>query len=183
MLENKTTEILNNGGVIAYPTEAVFGLGCDPDNPEAIKKLLAVKQRSVDKGLILIADDFEKLRPYVDLSDVAEESLQWMFSHWPGPFTFVIPKSNKTSHWVAGNHNSIAVRVTAHHIAADVVKSFGKPIVSTSANLAGAPSITCSEQLKNEIEPKVDAILEGTLGEQSNPSIIIELTSRKVLRG
>lgn len=183
MIDPKVIDIIAQGGVIAYPTEAVFGLGCDPDNPQAIQRLLAIKQRPVEKGLILISNEFDKLRPYLDLSAISAEKRAWMFSHWPGPYTFVIPKSAKTSHWVAGSHNSIAVRVTAHPVAASLVQSFGKPLVSTSANLAGEPSIVDVLQLENEIGPKVDAIIPGQLGEQSNPSTIIDLVSGKILRG
>lgn len=183
MIEKQVISQLSQGGVIAYPTEAVFGLGCDPDNPEAIKRLLSVKQRPVEKGLILISDDFEKLVPYVDLSDIPAEKVEWMFSHWPGPFTFVIPKSSKTSEWVAGSHTTIAVRVTSHPIASALCHAFEKPIVSTSANLAGEPAITDLQQLQREIGPKVDSIVSGELGEQNNPSTIIDLVSGKTLRG
>lgn len=183
MLDLNIVKTLTQGGVIAYPTEAVYGLGCDPDNPEAIKQLLAIKQRPREKGLILISDDFDKLRPYLDLSTIPPEKMEWMFSHWPGPFTFVIPKSDKTSKWVAGDHASIAVRVTAHEGAAALVNAFGKPIVSTSANLAGEPAITDLDQLNAEIRPKVAMIVSGELGEQSNPSTIIDLVTEKVLRG
>ena len=87
---------LNNKEVIAYPTEAVFGVGCDPDSEEAVMNLLALKQRPVDKGLILIAASFEQLQPYIDDSMLSEEQRAAIFSRWPGPVTFVFPAKAST---------------------------------------------------------------------------------------
>lgn len=105
---------LKQGEVIAYPTEGVFGVGCDPDNPEAIQKLLELKQRPVEKGLILIAASYDQLLPYIDESQLTEEQLQTVHATWPGPYTWIMPASDKVSNWVSGQFDSIAVRVTDH---------------------------------------------------------------------
>lgn len=82
-------EVLKQEKVIAYPTEAVFGVGCDPDSETAVTRLLALKQRPVDKGLILIAANFDQLKPYIDDSTLTDAQRQAVFSRWPGPVTFV----------------------------------------------------------------------------------------------
>ncbi len=123
------------GGLIAYPTEAVFGLGCDPDNTAAIKAILELKKRPVDKGLILIAADFKQLLPYIETSNVPD--LRKVLKTWPGPITWLIRAASSVPVWLRGDHESIAVRVTAHTIAAQLCREFGKPLVSTSANPSG----------------------------------------------
>ncbi|PTF27312.1 L-threonylcarbamoyladenylate synthase type 1 TsaC, partial [Staphylococcus epidermidis] len=103
-------DVLNEERVIAYPTEAVFGVGCDPDSETAVMRLLELKQRPVDKGLILIAANYEQLKPYIDdtmLTDVQRETI---FSRWPGPVTFVFPAPATTPRWLTGRFDSLAVR-------------------------------------------------------------------------
>ncbi|NOR70927.1 MAG: tRNA threonylcarbamoyladenosine biosynthesis protein RimN, partial [Methylomarinum sp.] len=102
------------GEVIAYPTEAVYGLGCDPLNEEAVLNLLALKKRSIDKGLILIASSLTQLEPYLQLNDEIRSKVQ---ATWPGPVTWIIPAQTWVPQWLTGQHSSLAVRVTAHPIA------------------------------------------------------------------
>lgn len=170
------------GGVIAYPTEAVYGLGCDPDNDTAIKRLLAVKQRPWQKGLILVASEFSQLLPYVDETQLTAERLEFAFSKWPGPFTFVMPVKAQVSKYLCGEFDSIAVRVSAHAGVQALCRALNKPLVSTSANLAGeAPALSAAEILA-DFEGKIDALVLGELGEQCQPSTIIDARSGKILR-
>ncbi len=97
---SRAIEALNNGKVIAYPTEGVFGLGCDPDDENAIKTLLAIKKRPVEKGLILIAADYEQLLPYIDDSLLSPSQRECIQKSWPGPVTWVMPRGKKTSVFV-----------------------------------------------------------------------------------
>ena len=131
-------DVLNEERVIAYPTEAVFGVGCDPDSETAVMRLLELKQRPVDKGLILIAANYEQLKPYIDdtmLTDVQRETI---FSRWPGPVTFVFPAPATTPRWLTGRFDSLAVRVTDHPLVVALCQAYGKPLGSTSANLSRA---------------------------------------------
>src|SRR5512134_2349746 len=125
------------GGVIAYPTEAVFGLGCDPANQAALKRLLAIKRRPIHKGVILIAACLEQFLSY--LLPLDAEALAKVSSTWPGPVTWLIPARPNVPKWLRGQHSTLAVRVTAHPLAAALCRLWGRPLVSTSANLSGRP--------------------------------------------
>lgn len=174
--------IIESGAVVAYPTEAVYGLGCDPDNDAAIEKLLAVKQRPWEKGLILIASGFDQLKPYIDLSRVTEAQLQFAFDKWPGPFTFVIPAKAGVSRMLRGSFDTIAVRVTAHEGVRAMCDACRKPLVSTSANLAGEqPAMTLAE-VQTQLGDKIDAVVLGQLGQSCQPSTIIDIQTGHIFR-
>ena len=96
---------LKNGDVIAYPTEAVFGLGCDPNSEAAVLTLLKLKQRSIDKGLILIASHYQQLLPYIDDSSLNKEQKQLAFTSWPGPVTWIFPKNRTTPYFLTGKRS------------------------------------------------------------------------------
>ena len=135
-------DVLKNEEVIAYPTEAVFGVGCDPDSETAVSRLLVLKQRPVEKGLILIAASYEQLKPYIDDSMLTPAQRETIFSVWPGPVTFVFPAKPTTPRWLTGRFDSLAVRVTDHPLVVALCLAFGKPLVSTSANLTGQPAMS-----------------------------------------
>ncbi|WP_394128364.1 L-threonylcarbamoyladenylate synthase [Vibrio hepatarius] len=173
---------LKQGELIAYPTEGVFGVGCDPDNPSAIKKLLELKQRPVEKGLILIAANYQQLLPYVDQQALSAEQLERVQQTWPGPVTWIMPSSDKVSNWVSGQHDSIAVRVTDHPLVQKMCNAFGKPLTSTSANLTGEPPCVTTEQVYQHLGDKLVAVLEGQTGGRTNPSEIRDARTSQVLR-
>ncbi|SDH82547.1 L-threonylcarbamoyladenylate synthase [Vibrio xiamenensis] len=173
---------LMQGEVIAYPTEGVFGVGCDPDNPEAIQKLLAIKQRPVEKGLILIAANYQQLLPYIDESQLSPQQLETVHATWPGPVTWIMPCSDKVSSWVSGQFDSIAVRVTDHPLVQKMCLAFGKPLTSTSANLTGLPPCMTTEQVHQQLGDKLVAVLEGQTGGRDKPSEIRDAKTGQILR-
>jgi L-threonylcarbamoyladenylate synthase len=173
---------LQQGEVIAYPTEGVFGVGCDPDNSQAIDKLLRVKQRSVDKGLILIAADFAQLQPYLNLSLLSAEQLERVKASWPGPVTWIIPASSYTNSSVTGQFDTVAVRVTDHPLVQQLCLAFGKPITSTSANLSGLPACMTSLEVSKQLGSRGVTILEGLTGGRNKPSEIRDALTLQVLR-
>ncbi|MCW8336037.1 threonylcarbamoyl-AMP synthase [Vibrio sp. SCSIO 43135] len=173
---------LKQGEVIAYPTEGVFGVGCDPDNPEAIEKLLQLKQRPVEKGLILIAANYEQLLPYIDESQLTEEQLKKVQATWPGPVTWIMPTSERVSDWVSGQFDSIAVRVTDHPLVQKMCNAFGKPLTSTSANLTGQPPCMTTAEVEQQLGDKLVAILAGETGGREKPSEIRDAKTSKILR-
>ena len=116
-LIRRATAAIRHGGVIAYPTEAVYGLGCNPLDWDAVQRLLDLKQRPIDKGLILIASEFDQLRPFI--IEPAQEIMAPVFSSWPGPTTWLLPAAPRVPKWLTGRHRSIAIRVTAHPLAAE----------------------------------------------------------------
>lgn len=153
--------VLRAGEVVAYPTEAVWGLGCDPLDPAACQRLLALKQRQPDKGLILIAVRVEDLMPFIEIPDAA--ALARARASWPGPHTWVFPASAAASRWITGVHRSVAVRVTAHPIAGALCAAFGGALVSTSANRAGEPPARSAEEVRAQFGPGL-FLLPGPTG-------------------
>ncbi|MGJ0625854.1 L-threonylcarbamoyladenylate synthase type 1 TsaC [Xenorhabdus bovienii] len=167
--------------VIAYPTEAVFGLGCDPDSEKAVNELLSLKNRPWEKGLILIADSYERLCLYIDdeqLSDIQKETV---FSFWPGPVTWVIPAKTTTPKWLTGQFSTLAVRVTEHPLVKQLCSLYGKPLVSTSANLSGLEPCRSAEEVRQQFGNRV-FVLEGEVGGRKNPSEIRDALTGKLYR-
>jgi len=179
---DKALSALIDGEVIAYPTEGVFGVGCDPDNSEAIRKLLDLKQRPVDKGLILIAASYQQLIPYIDASQLTQEQLTRVRRSWPGPVTWIMPCSERVSSWLSGQHPSIAVRVTDHPLVQKMCNAFGKPLTSTSANLSGQPPCLTSAQVYQQFGQGRIVVLEGETGGREKPSEIRDAQTLQVLR-
>lgn len=173
---------LRSGGVIAYPTEAVWGLGCDPRNPLACQKLFALKQRQPAQGVLLIAADFEQAAAYIDLAATSAMAIARARATWPGPHTWIFPRADNVPGWIAGAHAGIALRVTAHPPAAALCRAFGGALVSTSANRHGeTPSRTVAD-VHASVGPRLDAILNGTTGGLERPTPIRDASSGEVLR-
>ena len=176
----QAARVLARGGILAYPTEAVFGLGCDPDDAWAVKRLLGLKQRPMEKGLILIAADFAQLVPYV--RTLPEPRMGEIFASWPGPATWLLPATPDTPYWLTGNHDTLAVRVTAHPIAQALCRAWGGPLVSTSANPAGAPPARSPLQVRRYFGDRLDLVLSGELGASRRPTSIRDGRSGHLLR-
>lgn len=171
--------LLHKGEVIAYPTEAVFGLGCDPFNETAMHKLFHVKQRPLEKGVILIASGIEQI---IDLVEIENQAWQNQVEEsWPGPITWVLPVKKALPNWITGGRDSVAVRVSSHPTVRELCNAFGGAIVSTSANLTGEdPAKSCCE-IKQVFEQKIFC-LEGSLGNLAKPTEIWDAVSQKQLR-
>ncbi|PHS86526.1 tRNA threonylcarbamoyladenosine biosynthesis protein RimN [Aeromonas dhakensis] len=173
---------LQHDGVIAYATEAVFGLGCDPDSEAAVQRLLAIKQRPVEKGLILIAADLAQLQDYIDLEQLTSEQLARVEASWPGPFTWIMPARPDTPAWLTGQFDTLAVRVTAHPQVQALCRVFGKPLVSTSANLTGEEPARRLADIGELLASQLAYILPGEVGGQTNPSEIKDARTGAVIR-
>ena len=159
---NEAANIIRQGGVIAYPTESCFGLGCDPTNIAAVSRVLKIKRRPRSKGLIIIADHYSKLRKYVE--SIPPHTRDEIFSSWPGPHTWLLPARKNVSTWIRGEHDSIAVRVTGHHQARTLCRAAGIAIVSTSANYSGRVAHRSFSLLALTMGAEVDGILQGRIG-------------------
>jgi L-threonylcarbamoyladenylate synthase len=171
---------LRAGGVIAYPTEAVFGLGCDPLDGEAVLRLLAFKRRPWEKGLILIASDFAQLEPF--LLPLSGEDKERVLANWPGPVTWLLPARPEVPRWLRGSHDTIAVRVSDHPLVVALCRAFGGALVSTSANLAGKRPARSVLAVRRQFGARLDYILYGPLGGRTRPSAIRDLESGRVIR-
>lgn len=172
---------LRRGGVIAYPTEAVFGLGCDPRRASAVDRLLHLKRRDWRKGLILIAADVDQLKPW--LAPLAPEIWQRISAVWPGPVTWVLPARAGTPKRVRGAHNTLAVRVTDHRLTQELCRLAGTAIISTSANRSGLAPARSVFAVRRQFRGSLDAILVGSLGGRSRPSEIRQLSGQVIRSG
>ena len=170
--------LLNQGKIIAYPTEAVYGLGCDPFNQQAVEKLLALKQRSVSQGLILLIGEWPKLEPLIGV--VPTHLLDAVRDSWPGPITWVFPKSIAIPAWLSGDHHTIAIRMSAHPVAHQLCAD--GPVVSTSANISGRQPAVDIAGVCVQFPVGVDALLSGPLGGASQPSAIYNVLDGTRLR-
>lgn len=168
------------GGVIAYPTEAVFGLGCDPANKDAVMRLLALKRRPADKGLILIASDWQQLQPW--LQTVPDAWYRRMDATWPGPTTWLVPAALDCPGWLTGGRDTLAVRVTAHPVVRELCENLGYAIVSTSANRSGQMPARSLLGVRLRFGEQLDFVLPGPLGKLSKPTQIRDLATDAVIR-
>lgn len=173
-------EQLRSGHVIAYPTEAVFGLGCDPANESAVRELLSLKDRHESAGLVLIASDYSQLEPWI--SDVEEPLKAKAMQTWPGPVTWLFPRAALVPDFVAGRHDTVAVRITAHEPSRKLCMAFGSALISTSANPSTASPARSAQQVHDYFGDRLKGILAGPLGESDKPSEIRDLLSGKVIR-
>jgi len=176
----QAVETLHKGGLIAYPTEAVWGLGCDPLNSDAVQRLLKLKQRPAHKGLILVAASLQQCLDW--LAPLTEEQHSTLNQSWPGFQTWVIPVARWVPYLVKGDHDSIAVRVSSHPLIQQLCLAFDGPLISTSANHSALPPICHQWQLKRAFGRQIDAIIPGKLAGESRPSSIRDLLTGKVLR-
>lgn len=171
---------LRQGGVIAYPTEAVFGFGCDPFNIDAVTRLMELKQRPFQAGFILVAANWEQVEPLTEPIPPAQQAQ--VIASWPGPVTWIFPCPPTVPTWLRGNHTGIALRISAHPIIQQLCLSFGGPIVSTSANVHGHPPARDFHTVQLLFENKVDFIVPGKVGSEQNPSRIRDAITGVYLR-
>lgn len=176
----QAAQSLRDGKVIAYPTEAVYGLGCDPGNEAAVRELLAMKGRPATAGLILIADKFDRFDPYI--LPLSEALRQRAWSRWPGPVTWLFPRAHGVPDWLAGRHETIALRLTAHPVCRSLCAAFRGAIVSTSANPSLSEPARSAEQVEGYFASSLAGIVEGALGVEEKPSEIRDLLSGAVIR-
>ena len=172
--------VIHGGGVLAYPTEAVFGLGCDPLNPAAVRRVLALKGRAPAKGLILIAADFSQLAPF--LQPIGRALQARVGATWPGPVTWLLPARPWVPGLLRGAHDCLAVRVTAHPAARALCLAAGGALVSTSANPAGRAPARTALAVRRWFGAEVDYVLAGRCGGRARPTEIRDGRSGRVVR-
>ena len=175
----RAVSALNQGKVIAYPTEAVYGLGCDPWHEHAVYSLLDIKDRSWQKGLILVAADVSQLDDFIEPID--SDLSQQINASWPGPTTWVLPAKKNVPDYLQGKHDAIAVRVTAHRQTAELCRQFGGAIVSSSANRAGKRPFLSSRKVHWNL-PEIETILSGQCGGADKPTQIRDGQTGEILR-
>ena len=170
---------VKNGGLIAYPTEGVYGLGCDPWRGQAVYKLLKLKQRDVSKGLIVVAAHIEQLYNLIDIDKI--EQKQVVMETWPGPVTWILPAKADTPVWLRGQHESLAVRVSAHPVIQALCRQCG-PLVSTSANRSNGREARSSQAVRNYFRSDLDFIVPGKIATNRGATEIRHAGSGKIVR-
>jgi L-threonylcarbamoyladenylate synthase len=170
---------LRRGGLIAYPTESCYGLGCDPDNHKAVQRLLKLKQRPQHKGLILIAANFKQVARY--LQPITPAQQQQLKISGTQAITYLMPVLPSAPRWLRGSHDTLAVRMTAHKQAAQLCRSVNSALVSTSANRSGQRPAKTYAQCQRLFGHKV-WVLPGRVGKRKQPSTISRWVDGKIIR-
>lgn len=178
----QAAEAMRQGLVVAYPTEAVFGLGCDPQNAQAVASLWRLKQRPAAKGLVLLGAQWQHLLPYMAALSAQHEAT--LRASWPNAITWVVPASNDVPEWITGGRDSVALRWTKHVAAANLCHAFGGAIVSSSANLHTQPALLTAEDILSTFEGQAGfaGVCEGVLGGNDKATPICELLTGQWIR-
>lgn len=177
----RAVDVMHSGGVIAYPTEAVWGLGCDPYNQQAVRRLLELKRRPEHKGLILVASSQSQISEL--LKGLSDEQLDHLKQTWPGPNTWLLPDPyDLVPRWVKGQHSEVAIRVSAHPLVKRLCDAWGGSIVSTSANPAASEPARSALRVRTYFGAKLDYLLDGELGGSTKPSTIRSITNLSAIR-
>ncbi|MCH2190129.1 MAG: threonylcarbamoyl-AMP synthase [Gammaproteobacteria bacterium] len=177
---NTAVQVLHRGGVIAYPTEYCFGLGCDPRNRDAVERLLAIKRRKAEQGVILIAADLAQVGHYAELQYLKNKDL--VLSTWPGPNTWLLPIKESVPDFIKGQHSSIAMRIPQHEFCLALLNEYGHPIVSTSANRSGEPEHLTASSVANDIGDECDLVIDLPVGGLKRASIIRDAVTGATIR-
>ncbi|MFV8782878.1 L-threonylcarbamoyladenylate synthase [Microbulbifer sp. SA54] len=168
------------GGVIAHPTESVWGLACDPNNPDAVARLLKLKNRPLEKGLILVTGDVNHFSGL--LHNLSGDQRARVDATWPGPVTWLVPHFDQVPAWISGIHHSVALRHTNHPFTAALSRAFGGAIVSTSANPTGCQPARHKFQVLRYFGDELDFVGGGNTGGRTAPSEIRDVTSGRIVR-
>ncbi|NND81401.1 MAG: threonylcarbamoyl-AMP synthase [Gammaproteobacteria bacterium] len=176
----RAAKVIKKGGVVAYPTEYCFGLGCDPLNESAVRRILKIKARSEKQGVILIAANTAQVEQFADLN--AAPQLANIKASWPGAVTWILPARSDVPAFIKGEHPSVAMRVTDHKVAAALCHAVGSAIVSTSANRHAMPELCSAQAVTEELGSEVDFVVQAAVGGATRASEIRDGVSGANLR-
>ncbi|MFA5188187.1 MAG: L-threonylcarbamoyladenylate synthase [Patescibacteria group bacterium] len=170
---DQVVEVLKNGGLIVYPTDTIYGLGCDIFNKKAIAKIYQFKKRETKKPLSIICQDIKEAAKYAIIQDSAFALFK---KYLPGSFTFILKARSQTPKTVLSKNKTVGIRIPANNICLQIVKMLGNPIITTSLNISGQEVLTNPNQLSKEMQNKIDLIIDsGSLGQE--PSTIVDLSN------
>lgn len=170
-------EIIRQGGLVAFPTETVYGLGGDALNPESSKKIYAAKGRPSDNPLIIHIADMEHLGRIT--KEIPQSAYQLAEAFWPGPLTMILPKSEEVPYQTTGGLDTVAVRMPSHPVAMEFIKAAGGYVAAPSANLSGKPSPTTAKYVIQDMDGRIDMIIDGDGVDIGLESTIVDLTGEK----
>lgn len=178
---NQLVEQLLQHQVVAYPTEAVFGLGCNPNSEEAVHRLLALKQRPIEKGLILVAPSREFLLPYIDERQLTDAHWQRFEQPSAHPISWVMPAKASVPRYLKGQFDTIAVRLCRVPAVTELCQATGFALTSTSANLSGQPPCRTADAVRAQFGTHFP-VLNADTGGEKNPSEIRDIFSQHIFR-
>ncbi len=170
------SDIIKNGGVVIYPTEGIYGIGCDPYNKHSVEKIFQLKGRDYDKRFILISSQAEFLTDIIDIDTAQGSRLK------SSDFvTWIVPANNSCPSWLKSD-NGVAVRITQHPVVKDLCNKLGSPIISTSANYSNQEYINDITMIEKLFDGKVSCIVNGKLGNKKKPSTVRDIMTNEILR-
>ncbi len=178
----EAAQTLKDGGVIVCPTEGVYGLSAVVTNSAAITRVISMKKRALNKGLIVVAADVAMLEGIVNFSALSADSLRLLHEKWPGHATFIVPTHMQINPLLTGGRNTLAVRVTAFPLLQALCREAGGPLISTSANISGSEPLQTLEELQATFASSVDYILDEPCQGLHKPSTIYDALSGAILR-
>jgi L-threonylcarbamoyladenylate synthase len=163
--------IVSRGGVIAYPTETIYGLGVDATNEQAIRRIFEIKGRNFNNPISVIIGNHQDVYPLV--RKVTDSAQKLMDAFWPGPLTIVFGSADGVSPLLTAKTGKIGIRLSSHNVARKIAQKTGKPLTATSANLSGAPECTDADQVIQQIGDKIDAVVDlGNTGGSIGSTIV-----------
>ena len=178
----EAAQTLKEGGVIACPTEGVFGLSARVNDVNAVQRVISIKHRALNKGLIVVASDIAMLEGTVNFAQLSQDSMRLIHEKWPGHATFIVPAHPSLPSVLTGGRNTVAVRVSAFPLLQELCRQTNCPIVSTSANISGNEPVADLDELKRVFGYVVDYILDEPCQGLSKPSTIYDAMTGAILR-
>lgn len=179
---SRCSEVVSAGGVIVYPTETFYGLGVDPRNPSALARLFKIKERPSDQPILLLIHDISEVRNWA--AEVNAQAEKLMKAFWPGPLTLVFKAKQDVPQELTGNTGTIGLRMPGNELTRNLLKSFGRPLTGTSANISGLPSADSTAKVLAMLEGRVDIVLDAGKTTGGQASTIVDVTGDvlKVIR-
>ena len=179
-LVEQTVDIIKSGGLIAYPTESIYGLGCDPFNQQAVLRLLKLKNRPPEKGLILVASNLNQLLPLI--LPKHPDDLARALKTWPGHHSWIFPKSPMVPSVISGRYDSIAIRLSKHPVIKQICDGLNHALVSTSANLTNQDDLKSITDIRLAFGDKIQLYIDAAIGIDNKASTIIDAHTLEVIR-
>lgn len=173
----KAAEIIKNGGLVGLPTETVYGLAADALNGKAVAKIFEAKGRPMDNPLIVHIADFSDIEKYNLVSEIPDSAYVLAKAFWPGPLTIIMKKSSIIPNEVSAGLSTVAIRFPSHSVAQKIIKAAGVPLAAPSANLSGSPSPTTARHVLNDLNGKIDAVIDGGVCDVGLESTVISLAT------
>ncbi|MCL0032505.1 L-threonylcarbamoyladenylate synthase [Peptococcaceae bacterium] len=174
LIITKAADIILKGGIVAFPTETVYGLGANAFDGKAVKKIFEAKKRPMDNPLIVHVSDMEMLK---SVADISNDKVKQLIRHfWPGPLSLILPKKSSIPKEVSAGLDTVAVRMPNHPIALKLIKKASVPIAAPSANLSGRPSPTTAQHVLDDLDGVIDAVIDAGAAQVGVESTVVDIS-------